>query len=168
MKRLFIGTAGGLLLLFGGAKLTASFGSSPILHYPDPVLGIPFRQVFWIVGLLELVIGLICLFGKRLEWQAGLVGWLATSYLAYHVALWWIDPIAPCSCAGNLMDALHIPPPTASIAMKIILGYLLLGSYTTLFLLWSCRRQPEPSALPQGAFQGRGGPLGNRVPDLDL
>ena len=33
------------------------------------------------------------------------------------------------------MDALHIPPQVADMAMKIILAYLLIGSYATLFWL---------------------------------
>jgi hypothetical protein len=41
---------------------------------------------------------------------------------------------------GNLTDALHIPPQTADTAMKIILAYLLLGSYGTLFWLWRQKR----------------------------
>ena len=40
---------------------------------------------------------------------------------------------------GNLTDALHIPPQTADTAMKIILAYLLIGSYASLFWLWRQR-----------------------------
>jgi cbb3-type cytochrome oxidase subunit 3 len=40
---------------------------------------------------------------------------------------------------GNLTDALHIPPQAADTAMKIILAYLLIGSYATLFWLWRQR-----------------------------
>src|ERR1022692_729687 len=44
-----------------------------------------------------------------------------------------------CACLGNLTDALHISPQTAETAMKIILGYLPLGSYCRLF--WPYRRR---------------------------
>jgi cbb3-type cytochrome oxidase subunit 3 len=42
---------------------------------------------------------------------------------------------------GNLADALHIPPQIADTAMKIILAYLLIGSYATLFWLWRQKRK---------------------------
>jgi hypothetical protein len=51
----------------------------------------------------------------------------------------------PCSCLGNLTDALHIPPPMADTAMKIILAYLLIGSYATLFWLWRQRKKSAPA-----------------------
>jgi hypothetical protein len=44
---------------------------------------------------------------------------------------------------GNLTDALHISPQTGDIAMKIILAYLLIGSYATLFWLWRQRGKAE-------------------------
>jgi hypothetical protein len=49
----------------------------------------------------------------------------------------------PCPCLGNLTDALHISPQTDNPLVKIILGYLLIGSYTTLFWLWwQIRKSP--------------------------
>jgi len=44
---------------------------------------------------------------------------------------------------GNLTDALHIPPQIADTAMKIILAYLLIGSYASLFWLWRQHRKTE-------------------------
>jgi len=48
---------------------------------------------------------------------------------------------------GNLTDALHIPPQAADIAMKIILAYLFVGSYATLFWLWRQKRK-TPQSTP--------------------
>jgi hypothetical protein len=42
---------------------------------------------------------------------------------------------------GNLTDALHISPQVADTAIKIILVYLLLGSYAALFWLWLQRKK---------------------------
>jgi hypothetical protein len=42
---------------------------------------------------------------------------------------------------GNLADALHIPPNVADGALKIILLYLLIGSYGNLFRVWKPRAQ---------------------------
>jgi hypothetical protein len=101
--------------------------------------------VFLVVGVLELVVALTCLVGDRLRLQAWLVAWLASSFVIYRVALFLSAYRGPCHCLGNLTDALHISPQTADTAMKIILAYLLIGSYGTLFWLWRQRKKVAQS-----------------------
>lgn len=138
--RIFIYSAGILFLATAIAKLISASGSARILQTPDPVFSISFRNVFWIVGTLEFIVALVCFFSRRMGLQAGLVVWLASSFLAYRLNLLWIGWHRPCPCMGNLTDALHIAPQTADTAMKIVLGYLLVGSYATLFWLWKEKR----------------------------
>ncbi len=140
IARCFLFVAGVLLLATASAKLISSFGSAGILQNPDPIIGLTFRNEFRLVGAVELVIALVCLFGKGIKSQAGLVAWLSTTILAYRLGLVWFGYHKPCPCLGNLTDALHISPQTADTAMKIILAYLLIGSYATLFWLWRQRR----------------------------
>jgi len=140
----FIYSSGILLVITALAKLISSFGSGTILQMRDPLTGFQFQDLFRIVGGIEVAVALVCIFGKRTWLQAGLVAWLATSFLAYRIGLVAVGYHRPCSCMGNLTDALHIPPQTADTAMKIILAYLLLGSYATLFWLW---RQHKKAAL---------------------
>ena len=138
---IFLKSAGVVLVVTAIAKLISSFGTARILQNIDPVLGIPFRDELWIVGTIELTVSLICFFGKSYRLQSIIVTWLATSILVYRIGLVWIDYRKPCSCLGNLTDALHIPPQIADTAMKIILAYLLIGSYSTLFWLWLDKRK---------------------------
>lgn len=140
---IFLRSASALLVVAAIAKLVSSAGSARIMQNPDPILAIPFRHVFWIVGGIELVIAMVCIFDKRIEIKAGLVAWLATSFLVYRIGLILVGYHKPCSCLGNLTDALHIPPQTADMAMKIILAYLLIGSYASLFWLWRQRKKAE-------------------------
>ena len=93
-----------------------------------------------VLGMAEIAIALLCFFGKSQKLALGLVAWLATNFVVYRLGLMWIGYHKPCSCLGNLTDALHISPNIADTAMKIILGYLLLGSYATLFWLWRQKR----------------------------
>jgi cbb3-type cytochrome oxidase subunit 3 len=139
----FVCSAGALLTVTAIAKLVSSAGDARILQNPDPILSISFRHVFWIVGGIELVIATVCFFGKWIEIKAGLIAWLATSFLVYRIGLVWVGYHKPCSCLGNLTDALHIPPQMADTAMKIILAYLLIGSYAILFWLWRLHRKGE-------------------------
>jgi len=59
----------------------------------------------------------------------------------------------PCGCLGNLtdLDLLGISPHTADTIMKLVLAYLLVGSY---WLLWRSRRRSclaAPLELQTGA-----------------
>jgi hypothetical protein len=138
---LIIRFSGALLFITAIAKLASAVGGARILQIPHPIVSISFRDMFWIAGLLELVVAFVCFFSKQIGLQAGLVAWLATSFLIYRLGLLWVGYHKPCSCLGNLTDALHIPPQTADTTMKIILAYLLIGSYGTLFWLWKEKRK---------------------------
>jgi hypothetical protein len=134
--RLFVYSAGAILLITFAAKLVSSFGHAAILQTRDPLTGWQFQDLFRIAAGIEMVVALTCFFSKRVLFPAGLVAWLATSFLAYRICLMLVGYHRPCSCMGNLTDALHISPQTADTAMKIILAYLLIGSYGILFHQW--------------------------------
>jgi hypothetical protein len=142
---LFFYSSGVLLLMTAIAKLISSFGSSPILALPDPIFIIPFRWVFCIAGIVELAIAYVCFFDQRIGLKVGLVTWLATSFVAYRLGLMWLGYRKPCHCLGDVTDALHISPQTADTAMKIVLGYLLIGSYANLLWLWRQRKNAIPA-----------------------
>jgi hypothetical protein len=156
-KKAFIFSAGLLLLVTAMAKFISASGSAKILITIDPIFAISFRYVLVLVGICELVIVIVCFFGKRLGLQAGLVAWLATSFLAYRFCLVWLGYHKPCSCLGNLTDALSIPPQIADNAMKFILAYLLIGSYASLFWLWKQGRQiPNTAPTSVGGIESHG------------
>jgi hypothetical protein len=91
-----------------------------------------------VVGVAEIGIALICFFSKRQTLALGLVAWMSTNFVVYRLGLWWMDWKKPCSCLGNLTDALHISPQTADNIMKVLLAYMLIGSYG--LLIWQWRR----------------------------
>jgi len=141
MIRYFRRSAAGLLLITGAAKIISAGGHARILEATDPVLSLTFREVFWMVGGLEVLVALYCWWGRRPVVAVGLVAWLASMFVIYRFGLVLVDYHRPCSCLGNLTDALPISPQSAATLLKIILGYLLLGGYTSLFLLWQGRRK---------------------------
>jgi hypothetical protein len=134
--RVFIYSAGSVLLVTAVAKFISSLGDQKVLQALEPLSGLPFREVFIITGLLEVAVGLCCLFHRRMLLQVGLVAWLATCFLWYRLALVWHGYHLPCSCLGNLTGALSISPHTADLVMKVVLGYLLVGSYASLLAMW--------------------------------
>jgi hypothetical protein len=144
----FLYSAAVVLLLTAAAKFVSSFGHGTILQTRDPLTGFQFQDLFRMVGGIEVAVALVCIFSKRTWLPAGLVAWLATGFLAYRIGLVAVGYHRPCSCMGNLTDALHIPPQTADTAMKIILAYLLIGSYASLFWLWRQHRKAIPVSPP--------------------
>jgi len=145
--RLFIYSVGTLLLMTAAAKLVSAHGTARILQNEDPILKISFQRLFQIVGSLELVVALFCYFGRWPRLQTALVGWLATSFLIYRIGLNWVGYNKPGSCLGNLTDALHVAPQTADTIMKIVLVYLLVGSYASLCWLWKKPRSWQGDLL---------------------
>jgi hypothetical protein len=133
---LFIFLSGLLLLATAAAKLVSASGHAGILRMTNPIFGISFRNVLWIVGFLELVVALICFLGKQQKLKIWLIAWLATCFLMYRVGSVVMYNSKFCPCLGNLTDALHISPQAADTTAKIILAYLLLGSYAAIFWTW--------------------------------
>lgn len=132
----FIVSASVILAITGLAKAWGAEGQSRILAVADPVTGISFGHLMLAVGVLELVVATTCLFAKSQFMKLWVIAWLATNFFVYRCGLWWMGWHRPCSCMGNLTDALHIRPEVADNIMKVVLGYLLIGSYGLLIWQW--------------------------------
>ena len=127
------------MALTGVAKAFSAIGPARALDAADPLIGIPFRQVLLLVGLAELLIAFFCLFTDKRRFSLLAVAWLSTNFLVYRLGLWVIGWHRPCECMGSLSGMLHLSPRAADNIMKVVLAYLLIGSYATLF--WEWRRE---------------------------
>ena len=127
-----------ILTITGVAKVWTAFAPTKVLAVADPITGVSFGHLMLAVGGVELVIASICLFAQSQTLKLGLIAWLATNFVVYRLGLWWIGWHKPCSCMGNLTDALHLKPEVADNLMKVILAYLLIGSYG--LLIWQRSR----------------------------
>ena len=105
----FVLSAGTTLAVTGVAKILSGFGNSKFLAVVDPIFGVTFGQLMLAVGAAEIVVALVCLFGRRQTLALGLVAWLSTNFLVYRLGLWWLDWKRPCNCLGNLTDAGTVP-----------------------------------------------------------
>jgi hypothetical protein len=133
LRRWFVFTSAGVLFLTALAKLWVAFGSSKILKLDDPIMGVSFRYLVLTAAILELAVAVACIFGKLSKLAVGLIAWLSTCFLIYRVGVWWMGWHRPCGCLGTLSDALHIRPELADNIMKVVLVYLLVGSYAFCF-----------------------------------
>jgi hypothetical protein len=143
---IFIKSAGVLLILTASAKLISSFGTANILLTPDPIFLISFRHVFRLVAVAEFGVAAVCFLNKNRRFQNGLIALLASNFALYRFGFYLLGFRRACPCWGNLTDAMHVPPQTADTIAKVILVYLIVGSYSILFRLWHQKRNIQLAA----------------------
>ena len=151
LSQAFIYSAGVVLLLTGAAKLISSGGSARILETLDPITGLPFRELFRVVGAAELLASIACFACRDRLTPAGLVAWLASGFVLYRIGLLWVGYHKPCSCLGTFTDALHLSPQAADTLTKSVLAYLVVGGYACLWWFWKNR----PSGAANASMTGQ-------------
>lgn len=147
--RWFTISAGCILLVTGMAKVISALGKAPILEVPDPIFSLSNRKVFLGVAVVEIMIAIYCLRGKKLPRKALLIGWLAACFMLYRFGLFWINYRQPCGCLGTMTDVLHLSPQQADSALKCIVAYLAAGSVVTLLL---SKGRHQQNALVESSF----------------
>jgi hypothetical protein len=130
-----------ILSITGLAKIVASYGGVGLLQFTDPITGLNFKHLIFITGVIELLVATICIFEKYTFSGICAVAWISANLCFYRIELWRLGWHKPCSCLGSLTEPLHISSEAADTAMKIILAYLLIGSYGSLFWLWRQRKK---------------------------
>lgn len=123
----FIISAGCILAFTGAAKVISALGRAEVLAVTDPIFGLSFRWLLLTVGLLELIVAGICVTTANRKTSLSLIAWLATCFALYRGGLVRLGWNRPCSCLGNLTDAIHVAPEKADLMMKLVLVYLLAG-----------------------------------------
>jgi hypothetical protein len=134
--RLFIYSAGGILLTAALTRFLIAAGNAPALALPEPLIGIPLRYAVMLVGGLELIVALICLFGRQTGLQLGWLAWVATNYAVYRIGLLTIHYHPQATGVGSLTDPLHLARGTIGLIISSLPFYLLAGSYAAVFWLW--------------------------------
>jgi hypothetical protein len=134
--RPFIYSAGGILLAAALIRFFIATGHSAVLALPDPMLGISLRLALLIVGGIEFVFALFCLFGRNVKLQTGLLAWLLTCFLLFWLGLLWMRYHLQGTCLGSLTDPLNLSRGTIGHVMRFLPFCLLIGSYASLFWLW--------------------------------
>jgi len=150
LQRWFVIGSGLILLVTGLAKLLAAAGHAKVLATTDPLFQIPFSQLMFATGLIEVCLAVACLFCKDKKVPLLLVAWIATGFVTYRTGLDLMGWHRPCPCLGNLTDSIHVSPRIADEAMRAVAGSLFLGSYGILLYHYFNKR-----ALGVGKDQGQ-------------
>ena len=141
--KLFIYSAGAILLAAALERLLVAAGHSAILALPDPMLGIELCLSVLLVGGIELIVALICLFGRQTGLQLGCLAWLTTNYAIYRMALPILGLHHQASCIGRLTDPLELTGGTLGVIAELWPICLLLGSYAAACGLWRAGRKAK-------------------------
>jgi hypothetical protein len=134
--KLFIYSAGVILLTAALERMLIVTGGAQSLSLPEPAMGIPLRYAVLLVGGFDLVVAMLCLFGRRAGLQLGWLAWLATNYMVYRIGLFTMHCQPQATCIGSLTDPLHLASGTMGNIVGIMPLYLLLGSYAAVIWLW--------------------------------
>lgn len=134
--RYFILTAGVILLVAALTRFLIAADDAQVSSLPDPMLGIPLRYAVLGVGAFELVVALICLFGKRVGFQIGWLAWLGTNYIVFCFGLVWQHCSPQGTCIGGLTDPLRIYHGTTGYVLEFMPFGLLLGGLAAAASLW--------------------------------
>jgi hypothetical protein len=133
-QKAFLYSVVAILVVTAAAKLYSATGSLRILDRADPLLMLSNRQVFLLVGLIELAVAGYLLWGRVASLKLLSTAWLGTMFAVYRVGLWWTGPHGSCGCLGTVADMLPVSAQTLDHAMLGLLAYLWLGSVGLLVL----------------------------------
>ena len=127
-QKRFIFFAGGLLLLAAFAKFSSIHAAARILNLSDPVLGLSFRTLILLSGLLDLCVSVMCLFSNRAMLSLAALLWQSSVFAAYRFGLWYVHWEKPCPCLGTLTGAIHLSPALADDIAIGAEGLFVIGS----------------------------------------
>jgi hypothetical protein len=134
-------SAGAVLLFTGVAKIISVFGVARLLQADTPILHVTYGHLMLGVGGAELLIAGLCFLPKTRKAGLASVAVLSTLFLVYRIGLWAIGWRGICGCMGDLTGEIGLTVETAEKIMKVLLAYLLCGSYASLAWRWTQGRR---------------------------
>lgn len=140
--QIFVYSAGTFLLAAACAVFMTNLANPAFGMQHDPILTLPVRTLFWILGSLAAAVALVCLFGKRLSLQLFLLSWLALNLLVYRAGVGssltgYLDDVA---------DVFGLSLPVANSLTLVLAWYLLAGGLFSLLWLVKSTKAAEADA----------------------
>ena len=136
LRDIFLRLSCAILYMTGSFKLISSFWNARILDVYDPLVWMPNRWVYALVGCLEL--GIACVLVRPFAPVRKLlcILWLSTLFVIYRLLRIAAGVQEPCSCLGNVADWIPSVKPFIGPALTGVLAFLFGGS--VLFLALHC------------------------------
>ncbi len=139
----FVSFSGMCLLGAALIRFLIFTGHSQILDLPDPLLGIRIRSAVGILALIELAVGVFCLFGKSLGTRLTLLAWLTANWAVYRVGLFYLGCGVSCTAIGSLTDPLQLSRTWAGYVVMWLPAALMVGAYVGIVWVWIIQRKNQ-------------------------
>ena len=125
-----------------------------LIHPHDPIFTISITKLFWVVGALESLVALICIFRKHVSLPITLVLWLALNFTLYQICLWVTGVSGGFKgYLGDVSAAFGISYRSADLMLKILFLYLLIGSFLSFLWLWIKKESNEIQSNTNGCLK---------------
>lgn len=129
LNSIFAVSAGVMLLALATAMFISNGVAAGFVQPHDPLLLVSMRNVFWLLGLIELAVALVCLFGHELWLKLGLIFWISMTLVIYQFGLLWVSgPRSLGGYWGDLAYAFGVSPNAVCWILRAIFLYLLAGN----------------------------------------
>lgn len=132
--RLFVASAGIILLSVSLIKLISSFGNGKLLSYVDPITQMRFRHELLAIGTIELLAAAYLLLSHNERAKLWLLLWFAVNILEYRIISDLLQ-VQACPCLGTVGGLLPFSKPQIDSLLRIVTLYLFGGA--TFFILSS-------------------------------
>jgi len=137
LPRAFACSSGALLLAFALVIFISFAGDQGAIHLHDPVLLLPLPVFFRIVGAIDLLVALVCLFGRNTSFQILFVLWLVLSLVAYRMEMAYAGVIGGFhGYLGDSTAAFGISHRLMNALLEAAHIYLLIGSLALISWSW--------------------------------
>jgi hypothetical protein len=128
--RIGIGMCGVILVILAVAKIAnGSNETVDRIVIRDPVFGLKISHLFYMVGIMEAIVGGICLVMRGVALPGTVLAWFATNLVLYRIGIWWIDTGRPCQCMAGLASYLDLTPQAADRIMLALLALFVVAGY---------------------------------------
>ncbi|HTB84245.1 MAG TPA: hypothetical protein VK742_11370 [Candidatus Sulfotelmatobacter sp.] len=166
---IFTNSAGALLLALASALFLINWTSPVDVVLPhDPIFQMPLSELFWIIGGITAVAGLICFFNERATISALMVLWLGFCFLVIRVGLWVAGCHGLAGYLGGFTYNFGVTANTTGVMADFVFIYLFIGGC---IMLWLGRRLPAPVEFQKMSCPACGGhvkfPLRNLGQKID-
>lgn len=114
-----------------------------LLNRTDPVLGVRFSPLFFVVATVELIVAALAVAWRNDIASGILLAGTSSVFVAYRLTIYSLGWQGFCPCLGNFSNWSGINNHHLGTIMTFVAVYLFLGS---LFLCAVSRRKPSPRA----------------------
>jgi len=128
----FVLISGAVLLWLGITNLTTVLVNAGLYDLSDPAIGIKIRYTVLIIGVLETLVGVVCLLNATSYFSIVLLSWLTMCLVGYRVSLAILEWPRPYHWISPVMAHWDVSSNVADLIVTGLLAWIWVGGITFL------------------------------------